>query len=94
MILHVLPGVFVTDTRLHTELVEVADILAIASKDLVLIFIFRTCRGVVDILQIVLRVRSGVVQLELSTKAQCLSNAERHAVVELEGVVGGLVLIL
>ena len=94
VILHVLPGVLIAYARLHAHLVEVAHIFAIAGEDLVLILVVAAGGGIVDTLEVILRVGGGIMELQLSTEVQRLSDGEGHGVVELEGVVGGLVIVL
>ena len=94
MVLHILPGVLIADACLHTQFIEVADILTIACEDLVLVLVFAAAGGVIDILEVVLRIRGGIVELQLAAEVQRLASAERHGVVDLENVVGGLVVVL
>ena len=94
MVLYVLPGVLVAHASLHAEFVEGAGIFAVACEDRVLVFILAARGGIVDVLQIVLRVGGGVVQLQLASEAQRLSCSDGHGVVHLEGVARRLVLVL
>ena len=94
MVLHILPGIFVTYTSLYTKLLEVAGILTVASKNGVLVFILAAGSGVVDITQIVFGIRSGIMELQFAAKAQRVSRAKRHGIVKLEGMVGRLVFVL
>ena len=91
---HILPGVLVAETSLDADLVEVAGIFAIACEDGALILVLRAGAGIIDILQVVLGIGGGVVELQLTAEAQGLSCAERHGVVELEDVVGGLIIVV
>ena len=94
MIFHILPSVFVAQSCLSTKVSEVTGILAIACEDGILVFVVAAAGGIIDILQIVLRIRSGIVELELTTEAQGLTSTEGHRIVELEDVAQGLVQIL
>ena len=94
MVFYILPSIFVTKTCLGTKVTEVTSILTITCEDRVLILIIAASRGIIDVLQIVLRVRSSIMELEFTTQAQSLANTKRHRIVELESVVQSLILIL
>ena len=94
MVFHILPGVLVAQTSLKSELVPVARVFAITCQNRVLVFVLRACGWVVNTLQVVLRIRCCIVQLQLASQAKCLSLCQRHCVVNLEYVVGGLVFVV
>ena len=54
MIFHVLPGVFVAQSSLHTELIEVTCIFAIASQHGVLVFVFGAGARIIGAFQVIL----------------------------------------
>ena len=72
VVFHILPGVFIAHTRLHTELVEIADILAIACEDGVLVLIVGARGGIVDTLQVVIRLSLKSLLQNHSSKASIL----------------------
>ena len=94
MVLHILPSIFVARTHLGTQLSPSCCILTITGQNGIFILILTAGAGVVDVLQIVFRIRGSIMELQLTAQCQCISTADGHGIVQLEDVVGGFVLIL
>ena len=93
MVLYILPGIFVAGTNLGTQLGPTGGIFAITCQNSVLVLILAAGRGIVDVFQIILSIRGGIVKLQLATQREGMF-ANRHGVVQLEDMVGGLVFVL